>query len=114
MCQVLPGTASINECVRTNMKDNGKLNSKMINRNWVLKRKRGKLPHGSDTSNGKKTNSVPSESPENASSIHELKSEITSTRSSRKKKGNDGVSYLFILFLYFVSPSLTRNKRKDK
>lgn len=86
------------------MKDNGILNSKMINRNWVLKRKRGKLSHshGPDTSNGNKANAVLSESPDNASPLPELKNETTSTRSSRKKKGNDGVSYMISPFCCYI------------
>lgn len=91
------------------MKDNSSVTSKMVNRNWVLKRKRKKLPYGPDTSKSKKNNSAPSESPGNVSSNHELKSKITSARFSRKKKGNDGVIYLLVYSpscsLYFVSPS---------
>lgn len=74
------------------MKDIDSVNSKMINRNWVLKRKRGKHPYSPDTSNGVKSNVVPPEPAENASSILEGKSELTSPRFSRKKKGNDGVT----------------------
>ncbi|XP_074333317.1 protein CHROMATIN REMODELING 4-like [Apium graveolens] len=74
------------------MKDNDSVNSTMINRNWVLKRKRGKHPYSPDTSNGVKSNAVPPEPAENASSILEGKSELTS-HFSRKKKGNDGYFY---------------------
>ncbi|KAK9267097.1 hypothetical protein L1049_009515 [Liquidambar formosana] len=73
------------------MRENGSTTSKMINRNWVLKRKRRKLPSGPDLSNGKEDNSVASESPRNNSSAkRRLKSVISSDRSSSKKKGNDG------------------------
>lgn len=84
------------------MKENGSLTSKMINRNWVLKRKRRKLPCGPVLSNGKEEDSsVVSESPMNTSSAkRRLKSEINSERFSSKKKGNDGVSYL-LCFLAF-------------
>ncbi|WOG89550.1 hypothetical protein DCAR_0208788 [Daucus carota subsp. sativus] len=65
----------------------------MINRNWVLKRKRGKHPYSPDTSNGIRTNVVPSEPAENASSELNLKTEITSRQFPKKKKGNDGYFY---------------------
>ncbi|KAF3450016.1 hypothetical protein FNV43_RR06095 [Rhamnella rubrinervis] len=73
----------------------------MINRNWVLKRKRRKLPYGPDLSNGKEHNSATSESPRNTSSAkRKVKSEIINDRFSSKKKGNDGVSYLSFLFTF--------------
>lgn len=77
------------------MKENGSITSKMINRNWVLKRKRRKLPCGPVISNGKEADSsVVSESPKNNSSAkRRLKSEINSQRFSSKKKGNDGYYY---------------------
>lgn len=74
------------------MRDSAPVNSKMINRNWVLKRKRGKHPYSPDATNGIRTNVVPSEPAENASSELNLKTEISSRRVSRKKKGNDGVT----------------------
>ncbi|KAK3188977.1 hypothetical protein Dsin_028538 [Dipteronia sinensis] len=76
------------------MKDNCSSTSKMINRNWVLKRKRRKLPCGPDLTNGKEENLGGSESTRNSSSAkRRLKSEISSERSSSKKKGNDGYYY---------------------
>ncbi|KAK2634973.1 hypothetical protein Ddye_029765 [Dipteronia dyeriana] len=76
------------------MKDNCSSTSKMINRNWVLKRKRRKLPCGPDLTNGKGENLGGSESLRNSSSAkRRLKSEISSERSSSKKKGNDGYYY---------------------
>uniref|UniRef100_A0A5B7BE01 Protein CHROMATIN REMODELING 4 n=1 Tax=Davidia involucrata TaxID=16924 RepID=A0A5B7BE01_DAVIN len=76
------------------MKENGSLTSKMINRNWVLKRKRRKLQSGPDISNAKDDNSIVSESPTNTSSSkRRLKNEISSNHSSSKKKGNDGYYY---------------------
>ncbi|KAK2967131.1 hypothetical protein RJ640_006840 [Escallonia rubra] len=75
------------------MKDSGSLSSNMINRNWVLKRKRRKLPCGPDTSNGNKSNTVALESPTNTSSKRRLKLETTSEHSSSKKKGDDGYYY---------------------
>lgn len=75
------------------MKENGSVTSKMINRNWVLKRKRRKLPCGPDLSNGKEGTSVPSESTGTTSAKRRLKGGASSDRSASKKKGNDGVSY---------------------
>ncbi|XVF46045.1 hypothetical protein PTKIN_Ptkin02bG0256400 [Pterospermum kingtungense] len=75
------------------MKDTSSSNSKMINRNWVLKRKRRKLPCGPSLSNGKEENSVPPESPRSTSAKRRLRGEISSNQSSSKKKGNDGYYY---------------------
>jgi SNF2 family DNA or RNA helicase len=73
------------------MKESGSSTNKMINKNWVLKRKRRKLPYGPAISNGKEDSSVASESPKSSSSAkRRLKSEINSERFSSKKKGNDG------------------------
>ena len=76
------------------MKENTSSNSKMINRNWVLKRKRRKLPHGPELSNGKEESSAASGSTRNTSAKRKLKTEILNERVSSKKKGNDGVSYI--------------------
>lgn len=81
------------------MKDNSSITSKMINRNWVLKRKRRKLPSGADKSNVNENNSIPPESPSNTSLKRKITNDITSDRSYNKKKGDDGVSYLLCLFL---------------
>ncbi|KAJ0018818.1 hypothetical protein Pint_12129 [Pistacia integerrima] len=88
------------------MKDNSSSTSKMINRNWVLKRKRRKLPCGPDLSNGKEENLGGSETPRNTSSSkRRLKIEINSDRPSSKKKGNDGSFYrtmvLAVLVMFF-------------
>ncbi|KAG6641461.1 protein CHROMATIN REMODELING 4-like isoform X2 [Carya illinoinensis] len=73
------------------MKENGSSTSKMINRNWVLKRKRRKLPCGTVLANSKEDSLLVSESPKNTSLVkRELQSEIKSERFSSKKKGNDG------------------------
>lgn len=77
------------------MKENSSsnTNSKMINRNWVLKRKRRKLPYGPDVSNVKEDNAAASGSARNTSSAkRKVKTEIINERFSSKKKGNDGVS----------------------
>ncbi|CAJ1935736.1 unnamed protein product [Sphenostylis stenocarpa] len=69
---------------------------KMLNRNWVLKRKRRKLPFGPDQSsakeqsNSKEENSLTSESSRNASAKRALKTEVATDQISSKKKGNDG------------------------
>ncbi|XWS67399.1 hypothetical protein CRYUN_Cryun04dG0003700 [Craigia yunnanensis] len=75
------------------MKDTSSSNSKMINRNWVLKRKRRKLPCGPSLSNGKEENLVASESPRSTSAKRTPRSEISSDQLSSKKKGNDGYYY---------------------
>nr|GMD05443.1 Protein CHROMATIN REMODELING 4 [Ipomoea batatas] len=68
--------------------------SKMLNKNWVLKRKRRKIPSGLDSSTIKEENSQPLESVlNNPSSKRGVKDEVASTRSSSKKKGNDGYYY---------------------
>ncbi|XP_045826847.1 protein CHROMATIN REMODELING 4 [Trifolium pratense] len=69
----------------------------MLNRNWVLKRKRRKLPVGPDQSagkeqpNGKEDNSVASESSRNASTKRMLNTEEGTANA--KKKGHDGYFY---------------------
>ncbi|KAL6992157.1 DNA helicase [Sarracenia purpurea var. burkii] len=76
------------------MKENSSTTSKMINRNWVSKRKRRKLPCSADTSSGKEGNSVASEVPTSSTSSKcKLKNDGSYDRSSRKKKGNDGHYY---------------------
>ncbi|KAL3523073.1 hypothetical protein ACH5RR_015907, partial [Cinchona calisaya] len=75
------------------MKENGSMTGKMLNGNWVSKRKRRKLPSGIGKSNGKECNSKTLESPSSTQSMHKLKSENTSDHSSSKIKGNDGYYY---------------------
>lgn len=77
---------------------------KMLNGNWVLKRKRGKLPSGVNKSKGKESNPKTSESPSSTSSIQRLKSENTTDHSCSRIKGNDGVSSsaLFIVSKYLL------------
>lgn len=75
------------------MKDSGSTTSKMINRNWVLKRKRKKLLYGRVLANGKEEKLAALESPRSTSAAkRRAKSELSSDLSSSKKKGNDGVS----------------------
>lgn len=93
------------------MKDNSSITSKMINRNWVLKRKRRKLPSGADKSNGNENNSIPPESPSNTLLKRKITNEITSDRSYNKKKGDDGVSYLLCLFLILFASFVLQKKK---
>lgn len=75
------------------MKEHGSLSSKMLNGDWVLKRKRRSLPSGSDVSNGKEKASKPLDLPSSNSPKSRAKNEITLNLSSSKKKGNDGYYY---------------------
>ncbi|XP_022748758.1 protein CHROMATIN REMODELING 4-like isoform X2 [Durio zibethinus] len=75
------------------MKDTSSSNRKMINRNWVLKRKRRKLLCGPSLANGKEENLVASESSRSTSAKCRLKVETSSDQLSSKKKGNDGYYY---------------------
>ncbi|XP_043687362.1 protein CHROMATIN REMODELING 4-like isoform X2 [Telopea speciosissima] len=72
------------------MKENNSVNDKMIDRNWVLKRKRRRVPYGPDQSNGKAGDSVPSESSRNLlPAKRRLKSDIHSGQDrSNAKEGN--------------------------
>ncbi|XP_048131674.1 protein CHROMATIN REMODELING 4 isoform X2 [Rhodamnia argentea] len=74
------------------MKDDCSLTNEISNSNWVLKRKRRKLPCGLDLVNGKEQNSVALEET-TTSARNKLKSEISPDLSSSKKKGNDGYYY---------------------
>jgi hypothetical protein len=82
----------------------------MLDKNWVLKRKRRKLPIGPDQSsgkeqsNGKEDNPATSESSRSASAKRMLKTEEGTAQFSSKKKGHDGVSYLLcpIICLWIV------------
>lgn len=85
------------------MKEQSSSASNMINRNWVLKRKRRKLPCGLDVSNGKGEGSGTLESRQsNSSGKINLKNEdVIHNQNSSKKKGNDGVSILSLSFFLF-------------
>ncbi|CAH9106450.1 unnamed protein product [Cuscuta europaea] len=68
--------------------------SKMLNKNWVLKRKRRKIPSGLDSLTLKEEKSQPPDLAVcNTSSKHGVKDEIVSGRSSCKKRGDDGYYY---------------------
>lgn len=76
------------------MRENSSNHTKMIDRNWATKRKRKRLPCGPDVYNGKEGTSVSLESPSNEPlAKHRRSSDGILSRSSRKKKGNDGYYY---------------------
>ncbi|CDP11272.1 unnamed protein product [Coffea canephora] len=76
------------------MKENGSMTHKMLNGNWVSKRKRGKHPSSVDKFSGKESKSKALESPSSTSSQQRLKNENTSDHLSSKIKGNDGHYYV--------------------
>lgn len=75
------------------MKENGSMAGKVLNRNWLMKRKRRKIPYGIDTCAGKQQSSKPLELLSNTSSIRRLKNEKSSEHPSSKRKGDDGYYY---------------------
>lgn len=76
------------------MKENGSTTHKMLNGNWVSKRKRGKHPSSVDKSSGKEIKTKTLESPSSTSSQQRLKNENTSDHLPGKIKGNDGHYYV--------------------
>lgn len=84
------------------MKENCSMAGKTLSRNWLIKRKRRKVPYGTDTSTGKQNSSKPLELPSNTSSIRRLKNEKTSEHPSGKRKGDDGVSFFLLFNFYFL------------
>lgn len=84
------------------MKENGEENSTMLNRNWVLKRKRRKLPSGTDKSRDKGKIDKPVKFPSTSRLKNDPKDDnSTSDQSSGKRKGNDGVSSLYFSFHFY-------------
>lgn len=77
------------------MKNNESSTSDVINGNWVLKRKRKKTSFGPVKSNGNKQDSTPSDSHTSTSSKCKANKDNSSDHSPSKKKGNDGVSFVF-------------------
>ncbi|KAJ0980823.1 hypothetical protein J5N97_009078 [Dioscorea zingiberensis] len=72
------------------MREAGPLHDRMIDRNWVLKRKRRRVAYRSDSSR-KEGSSLPLESSRNYSSAkRKLKSDVSVSRFSNKIKGHDG------------------------
>lgn len=85
------------------MKDSG---SEMINRDWVMKQKRRKLPSILDLLDQKVESSVAFDSPEYTSSAkptkHRLRTDLTPERNSSKRKGNDGVTTFYLSGFFFL------------
>ncbi|CAL1402457.1 unnamed protein product [Linum trigynum] len=74
------------------MKDSSSNTNKIINRNWVLKRKRKKLPFGRIL--GKEEKSLPPNTPDAPSAAkRQASNELGLEQSVSKKKGNDGYYY---------------------
>lgn len=73
------------------MREGSSLCDNMIDRHWVLKRKRKRISNGLDLSNGKDGPSLPLDSPQNSSPVkRKLKGDIDVSRFGRKVKGHDG------------------------
>ncbi|KAK9074947.1 hypothetical protein SSX86_003266 [Deinandra increscens subsp. villosa] len=72
------------------MKSSELSTSDIVNGNWVLKRKRKKIPSGPVKPNGDISDSVPSESHTSTSPKENLKKESSSDYCPTKEKGNDG------------------------
>ncbi|KAK9156146.1 hypothetical protein Sjap_003626 [Stephania japonica] len=71
------------------MKEKSSIQNKMIDRNWVTKRKRKRHLPGPDQASGKESVSLSSESQRN-NAFGRLKNESSMLQSPHKKKGNDG------------------------
>lgn len=81
------------------MREDKSLCDSMIDRNWVLKRKRRRMSSGWDLSNGKDGSSLPADSLRVSSSgKRKLKGDIDVSRFARKVKGHDGVRNFFFHF----------------
>lgn len=77
------------------MREESSLCDDMIDRNWVLKRKRKRITSGVNLLNGKEGTSLSSESLLKSTSVkRKLKGDID------KIKGHDGVRYFFLLNMY--------------
>ncbi|KAG8385101.1 hypothetical protein BUALT_Bualt03G0006400 [Buddleja alternifolia] len=71
------------------MKKNNSETSTLLNGNWLIKRKRRKLPAGTDKSGDRRKNYKLVQNPPTNS----LKHDLNDDRSSGKRKGNDGYYY---------------------
>lgn len=91
---------SLLQSINVAMKESSTENSTMLNRNWVLKRKRRKLPAGAVKFGDKSKFYNSLKFPSTTRSKRELKEDDSPDQRSGKRKGNDGVSYL-------TSPSTT-------
>ncbi|KAL2244518.1 UNVERIFIED_CONTAM: Protein CHROMATIN REMODELING 4 [Sesamum indicum] len=65
----------------------------MLSRNWLLKRKRRKLPTGTDKSGDREKNYKLVKFLPSTGTKHGLEDDVSSDRSSGKRKGNDGYYY---------------------
>ncbi|KAL0916866.1 hypothetical protein M5K25_014413 [Dendrobium thyrsiflorum] len=73
------------------MNKGSSLHDKMLDRNWVLKRKRKQISTALDATTGKEGDSVLTESTKKSSSLRKkLKGEADASRCSQKVKGHDG------------------------
>ncbi|GAB2281269.1 hypothetical protein Dimus_015873 [Dionaea muscipula] len=75
------------------MKEKSKVLNKIISRNWVMKRKRGKLPCGSDISALKRNGSATEPVKDPGSGQDSVKIDTELDQCSPKRKGNDGYYY---------------------
>lgn len=75
------------------MKENGTENSTMLNRNWVLKRKRRKLPSGTDKSRDRGKIFRPVKFSSTTRLKNDLSEDENLDQTSGKRKGNDGYYY---------------------
>ncbi|KAH6763638.1 hypothetical protein C2S51_014887 [Perilla frutescens var. frutescens] len=75
------------------MKENGSENSAMLNRNWVLKRKRRKLPSSTDKSRDRGKIFRPIKFSSTTRLKNDLKEDENLGQASGKRKGNDGYYY---------------------
>ncbi|XP_057797026.1 LOW QUALITY PROTEIN: protein CHROMATIN REMODELING 4-like [Salvia miltiorrhiza] len=75
------------------MKENGSENSTMLNRNWVLKRKRRKLPSGTDKSRDRGKIFRPVKFSSTTRLKNDKEEDDNLEQTSGKKKGNDGYYY---------------------
>lgn len=78
------------------MKERISPHNKMIDGNWVLKRKRKRPLCRSDLSSVKESISA-----ESSGKDPSMKPSASISRSGQKIRGNDGVSLLYLLFCFF-------------
>ncbi|KAL0398105.1 UNVERIFIED_CONTAM: protein CHROMATIN REMODELING 4 [Sesamum radiatum] len=75
------------------MKENSSEISTMLSRNWLLKRKRRKLPAGTDKSGDREKNYKLVKFLPSTGLKHGLEDDVSPDQSSGKRKGNDGYYY---------------------
>ena len=85
------------------MRENSSLHDKMIDRNWVLKRKRKRVSSGFEASKEKEGISLGSDSTRNKPCIKKkLRGDAKISRFGHRLKGHDGVIPLISLFKFLV------------